>query len=60
MQMVSLHKDPKGENIFKNSNIMNQSLPIKKDYSDSNDTEVSGLRRQIKEMEDALKKKDVR
>ena len=52
--MVGVHKDPKGEEIFKNSNL-NASLSKETDLTD-----VSELRKRIKELEAEVKQKDVR
>ena len=52
--MVRLYKDPKGDTIFKNSNIgMSSNKQI--EYG----SEINNLRRRIKELEDEVQRKEV-
>ncbi len=55
--MVGLYKDPKGEDIFKRTTVASNSISVSKvTYSKS---EVLGLRKRIKELEDEVKETQV-
>ena len=54
--MVGLYKDPSGEDIFKNTSITNQSSR----EMVLSEGDVPSLRRRIKQLEEDVKKKDVR
>ena len=61
--MVSLYKDPKGEDIFKLTGTINKSALSmgsghKKD-SNLTDMTLPGLKKRIKDLEDEMKQKDV-
>ncbi len=57
--MVSLYKDPQGEDIFKKSSAISESLGFaNENKSTSNENEIR-LRKKIKNLEDEMKQKDV-
>lgn len=58
--MVGLYKDPKGEDIFKKSSGVSESMGIAKIETESKYTENEvRLRKKIKSLEDEVKQKDV-
>ena len=63
LQMVGLYKDPNGENIFKSSSgaASHPTVNISKDsgLNENDDVTVTGLRRRVRELEVAMKEKDV-
>ena len=59
--MIGLYKDPKGENIFRKVPGATNTWGVTKESDvKSNDSEVQGLRRRIKELENEVKEKNVR
>ena len=58
LQMVGLYKDPKGENIFKNTSMDTSTFGTAVSKPGSDEV-MLGMQRRIKELEDEMKKKDV-
>ena len=57
LQMIALHKDPAGNDIFKKSSVASSTSVINKEAVSRSDGEVQSLKRKIQELE---REKDVR
>ncbi len=56
--MVGLYKDPKGENIFKNSTNNQTAIGLNENYENT-ENDVPGLRKRIRDLEVEVKEKEV-
>ena len=52
--MIGLYTDPKGEDIFKKSSALTNGVSSKDSEYKYTETEMQGLRRRIKELEDKV------
>ena len=57
--MISLYRDPTGENVLTSHNLPSSPFPTNNTTSESPEETISGLRARIKELESMLSTKEV-